>query len=65
MHIPSLMGRPGWWDTVKGWGLGMCQVWPRRAHGTGGLLVCMLAHALAAAARVHASLRTARVHAGA
>jgi hypothetical protein len=25
-HIPSLEGRPGYWDTVKGWGLGMCQV---------------------------------------
>jgi hypothetical protein len=25
-HIPSLEGRAGFWDTVKGWGLGMCQV---------------------------------------
>jgi hypothetical protein len=25
-HIPSLEGRAGYWDTVKGWGLGMCQV---------------------------------------
>jgi hypothetical protein len=25
-HVPSLLGRPGFWDTVKGWGLGMCQV---------------------------------------
>lgn len=24
--IPSLDGRAGYWDTVKGWGLGMCQV---------------------------------------
>eukprot|EP00879_Flechtneria_rotunda_P029720 GHRR01032163.1.p1 GENE.GHRR01032163.1~~GHRR01032163.1.p1 ORF type:complete len:293 (+),score=27.88 GHRR01032163.1:81-881(+) len=25
-HVPSLEGRAGFWDTVKGWGLGMCQV---------------------------------------
>uniref|UniRef100_A0A383VRX2 SMP-30/Gluconolactonase/LRE-like region domain-containing protein n=1 Tax=Tetradesmus obliquus TaxID=3088 RepID=A0A383VRX2_TETOB len=28
-HVPSLLGRPGFWDTVKGWGLGMCQALPR------------------------------------
>eukprot|EP00878_Enallax_costatus_P004230 GHUV01004460.1.p1 GENE.GHUV01004460.1~~GHUV01004460.1.p1 ORF type:complete len:457 (+),score=103.84 GHUV01004460.1:102-1472(+) len=24
-HVPSLEARAGFWDTVKGWGLGMCQ----------------------------------------
>eukprot|EP00879_Flechtneria_rotunda_P027006 GHRR01028863.1.p1 GENE.GHRR01028863.1~~GHRR01028863.1.p1 ORF type:complete len:391 (+),score=61.95 GHRR01028863.1:43-1215(+) len=28
-HVPSLEGRAGFWDTVKGWGLGMCQGQPR------------------------------------
>eukprot|EP00775_Hariotina_reticulata_P004860 gene4860-5105_t len=27
--VPSLEGRAGFWDTVKGWGLGMCQGLPR------------------------------------
>jgi len=25
-HVPSLEGRAGFWDTIKGWGIGMCQV---------------------------------------
>jgi hypothetical protein len=28
-HVPSLEGRGGFWDTVRGWGLGMCQVCER------------------------------------
>jgi sugar lactone lactonase YvrE len=28
-HIPSLLGQPGFYDTWKGWGLGLCQGLPK------------------------------------
>jgi hypothetical protein len=55
--VPSLLGRPGFWDTVKGWGLGMCQVGSCRPvlaqllvlMGVLVVVLLLLTHAAAAA----------------
>jgi hypothetical protein len=37
--VPSLEGRAGFWDTIKGWGVGMCQV--REVHTESVVLIQM------------------------
>jgi hypothetical protein len=49
-HIVSILGKPGYYDTVKGWALGMLQVRPWLACRNWSLLF-----ALAMSAKLHST----------